>query len=262
MTESELAKIKDSGPNENLMFRYKRELGIIEQKKLGKCLCNKCGDTGFIPVMYFDNRLARYTITLRRCKCVNSIAVKQTMEASGLSKELESKTFNTFKADTEFRKQIKNRAVDYLSAIAKGEKPWLYIGGQSGSGKSHLCIAIANRFFQNGYKLHYMRWIDELRQIKDNRIDNTRLSLLKNAQVLYIDDLFKVRSTEYDIALAFEIINYRDSNGLITLISSELDKEDLKQLDEAIYGRILAHTGDNFMISVEKDASKNYRTAT
>ena len=262
MTESELAKIKDSGPSENLMFRYKRELAIIEQKKLGKCLCNKCGDTGFIPAMYFDSRLAQYTIALRRCKCVNSIAVKQAMEASGLLRELERKTFNTFKADTEFRKQIKSRAIDYLTVIAKGEKPWLYIGGQSGSGKSHICIAIANRFFQNGYKLHYMRWIDELREIKDNRIDSTKLYTLKNADVLYIDDLFKVRSTEYDIALAFEIINYRDSNNLITLISSELDKEDLKQLDEAIYGRILAHTGDNFMISIEKDASKNYRTAT
>lgn len=260
MTESELAKIKDSGPDEHLMFRYKRELAIIEHKKLGKCLCNKCGDTGFVPVMYFDNRLARYIIALRRCKCVNSIAVKQAMEASGLSRELESKTFNTFKTDTEFRKQVKNRAIDYLKEISKGKKPWLYIGGQSGAGKSHICIAIANRFLQNGYKLYYMRWIDELREIKNNR-DSTKLSVFKNADVLYIDDLLKIKGGDYEKAMAFEIINYRDSNGLITLISSELDKYDLKKFDEAIYGRILSNTGDEFMIEINKNDSKNYRTA-
>ena len=179
---------------------------------------------------------------------------------SGLEREINLKTFATFRTDSEFQKVIKAKAYEYLKAVKENNNPWFYAGGQSGAGKSHICIAIANRFLQNNYKLKYMRWVDELRLIKSN-FNTGKLQEFKECDVLYIDDLFKgtKNPSEYDMGIAFELINYRDSNRLITLISSEMTDSELKAVDEAIHGRIKAHTTDRFMISIKADSSKNYR---
>ena len=70
----------------------------------------------------------------------------------------------------------------------------------------------------------------------------------KKAEVLYIDDLFKTgrnpdgsepKPTAADINAAFEIINYRYNNpALLTIISSELNEDELLDIDEAVGGRI------------------------
>lgn len=77
--------------------------------------------------------------------------------------------------------------------------------------------------------------------------------------MLYIDDLFKQSSvSDADVKLAFEIIDYRARNNLITVISSELDVNDLIEIDEALGGRIVQMTkGNRYIIS--KDRKKNYR---
>ena len=107
-----------------------------------------------------------------------------------------------------------------------------------------------------------MRWVDELRFIKSN-FSTGKLQEFKECDVLYIDDLFKgtKNPSEYDVGIAFELINYRDSNNLITLISSEMTDSELKAVDEAIHGRIKAHATDGFMISIKADSSKNYRVS-
>lgn len=237
--------------------QYRNEKRIINAAKDGKCYCQKCGDTKFLPHIVYDN--GRYYSLLGKCNCINADTVRQAIAESGLINEVGSKTFASFETNTEFTMTVKKKAVDYLKAIKTNKKSWFYIGGQTGAGKSHICIAIANRFFQNNYKLKYMRWIDELRLIKSNLSNTNKIKELKEAEVLYIDDLFKGSVSEYDISLAFEIINYRDSNNLITIISSELIPVDLEKVDSALYGRIRANTGGDFMIGIEPDKNKNYR---
>lgn len=227
---------------------------LINRKKQGKCFCQICADTKLIPVVDGDY------FGFISCKCVNADAVRQAVALSGLEKEINSKSFATFIAESDFQKSFKARAIDYLREIKANNKYWFYAGGQTGAGKSHICIAIANRFLQNNYKLKYMRWVDELRLIKSN-FGSNKLQEFKKCDMLYIDDLFKgtKNPSEYDIGIAFEIINYRDSNNLITIISSELTDSELKCVDEAIQGRIKAHTSDKFMISIKADSSKNFR---
>lgn len=252
-------KVDDSG--KDYAFRQlKKERAFIERKKLGNCYCPKCGDTKLIPAVRYYPDLNKYYFGFEVCACINAEAVKAAIAESGLENELKSKNFATFKTDEEYQKFIKAAAIDYLKAIKQNKKTWFYIGGQSGSGKSHICTAIANRFLQNNYKLRYMRWIDELRQMKSN-FGSSKLQEFKECDVLYIDDLFKgsKQPSEYEIGIAFEVFNYRDSNNLITLISSEMTDSKLKNIDEAIHGRIKAHTGNEFMINIQPDENKNYR---
>lgn len=242
------------------MTRFKMECDLIEKRKQGHCYCQKCGDTKLIPVVRFYPGMNKYYFGLDRCNCINAESVKMAISESGLEREIGLKTFATFKTDSEFQKVIKAKAYEYLKAVKENKRPWFYIGGQSGAGKSHICIAIANRFLQNNYRLKYMRWVDELRLIKSN-FSTGKLQEFKECDVLCIDDLFKgtKNPSEYDIGIAFELINYRDSNNLVTIISSEMTDSELKNVDEAIHGRIKAHATDKFMISIKADGSKNYR---
>lgn len=225
------------------------------------CRCHECGDTKFIPYVEYRSEIDRYLFSVGYCKCRNADMVNKKIEQSGLKNEIESKTFKSFVTDSHFRKALKDKAVEYLKDIKDGNKYWFYVGGQSGAGKSHICIAIANRFLQNNQRVVYMRWVDEMRNIKANLNDTSKIKEFKDADVLYIDDLFKGGKcpSDYDVGVVFELLNYRDCNNLVTIISSELTDCELRNIDEAVYGRIKMNTGDKFMISINRDEKKNYR---
>ncbi len=233
----------------------------LEKKISQGCFCHKCGDTGLIPMYEYCDIYKRKVFSYKECKCRKSAVVRQTIVKSGLQNEVEKKTFESYKTTTEWQKRIKNNAVEYLKELANGKNYWFYIGGQSGSGKTHICTAIANRFLKKNYNLRYMSWVQDIRAMKFNYSDTSRLFAFKSCDVLYIDDLFKGSSepSEYDKSIAFEILNYRESNNLITIISSELTDGDLKAIDSAIYGRIKINTTDKFMNSVNLDENKNCR---
>lgn len=232
---------------------------VSAKRESGNCYCRKCGDLQVIPVLLYCTDLKRWELSMKPCECVTRRAVRKNTEDSGISRELGVKNFHTFKRDTDFRESLYDHALDYLQSIKNGKKTWFYIGGQTGSGKTHLCTAIANRFLQNNYKLKYMRWTDESYKSASER---NNLTQYKEAEILYIDDLFKTSPSEYMIGMAFELINYRDTNDLITIISSELQADALREIDTAIYGRIRMHTGKEFMISISADDDKNYRESS
>ena len=63
--------------------------------------------------------------------------------------------------------------------------------------------------------------------------------MLFRSQLLYIDDLLKGRTTDTDLNILYEIINYRYMNYGPMVISTEKTPEQLIDFDEAIGGRIL-----------------------
>ena len=251
--------VRDRADYKYVMEQYKLAYREINEARKGKCYCEKCGDTGLIPVVTYESDLDHFYIGYARCKCQNREAVKAHIQASGIIRELEYKNFKTFKTDTDFQKNLKDKAVGYLERIRDNKKPWFYIGGQTGAGKTHICIAIANMFLQKNMALRCMRWVDELRKMKSGFGNREDFNKFKECEVLYIDDLFKSKPTEYDTGIAFELINYRDANNLITIISSEYTSEALRQIDDAVYSRIKAHTQSDYMITIKKDDAKNYR---
>jgi len=119
-----------------------------------------------------------------------------------------------------------------------------------------------------------MLWRDEIARIKalvnDAEQYGAMMQEIKNADVLYIDDLFKTGKDDFgkvkqptpaDINAAFEIINFRYNDPRkITIISSERTISDLNEIDEAIAGRIAEKSkADGYCINLGRDAGKNYR---
>lgn len=188
------------------------------------------------------------------------------MKRSGLQDVIRDCTFDKWETPEVWQKNLKAVAMDY----AKSPKGWFFIGGQPGSGKTRLCSTICRELLLNGKELVYMQWREDTRklkaQTKEPEQQQKRLDELKNAEVLYIDDLFKCgknqdgspqRPTSADINLAFEILNFRyNKPDSLTIISSELSPTELLEVDEATGSRIFDRSKP---YEIEKDKAKNYR---
>lgn len=196
------------------------------------------------------------------CECMEIRRNVRLINESGLKDMMEENTFSSYKAVEPWQKYVLETAKAYA------EDPqglWFVICGQSGAGKTHLCTAIVGSLLQKGIETKYCLWIDESKHLKSIANDPEyakEIAVYKKVPCLYIDDLFKTKDgvpvTGPDVTLAFEIINYRRNNKLITIISSEKTSQELIAIDQATGGRIV-QMAQNYLIDIAPDQKKNYR---
>ncbi len=227
--------------------------------------CDKCHNKGLI-VRAYQSENGGWNMAFRDCECMETRRTIGRMKRSGLKDIIRDYTFAKYQAVEPWQKQIKEAAVAY----SKEPKGWFFVGGQSGSGKTHICTAICREFLLAGMPVQYMLWRDDVVKIKAAVTEPDSYKALiaryKDTKVLYIDDLFKTgkspdgaaqRPTGADINVAFEIINYRYANpDLLTIISSECTVDQLLDIDEAVAGRIVERAK---AFSLGPDRKKNWR---
>lgn len=220
--------------------------------------CDLCKNKGYIAGFdEFDNVVHRF------CKCNKTRATLRRARESGLGEIITNYTFDKFNATEDWQKQLKNKARQFCS---DDQAKWFYIGGQVGSGKTHICTAIVAQYIKKGIDAKYMLWCEESKTLKALVNDvsyHNEIAKYKDVEVLYIDDFLKVQHgeapTPADIKLAFEIINRRlISRDKITIISSEKTLDELMEYDEATMSRIFQSAGQ-YKINISKDTKKNYR---
>ena len=221
--------------------------------------CPICKNKGFVYHLGENG-----VVGSKLCSCNSKREVIKRIKKSGLETLMKDYTFDTYQDTEEWQKKIKAKAKAYLD---DNYKKWFYIGGQVGSGKTFICTALTVELINRGKEAVYMLWRDEVVPLKAN-VNNFpeydgRMSELKNAEVLYIDDFFKTEKgkepTQADVNIAFELLNYRYNNhDLITIISSERLVEDILQIDEAVGCRIFERAKD-YNLSIKPDMNKNMR---
>ena len=219
--------------------------------------CNLCKDTTWI----LDNTGR----VVERCKCYEVMKVREQWEASGLKTDDLDKTFSTYENWSNLSKNMKNAATNYylrFKEIEKTKYNSIMFCGQPGSGKTHLCIALANNFIKkDGKRVVYMPYRDVITKLKQNILDKEYYKNLVGkyqlAEILLIDDLFKGKVNETDINIMFEIINHRYINKLPIIVSTEYLIEEMLNFDEAIGSRIY-EMAKNFIVEI-KGQENNYR---
>ncbi len=223
--------------------------------------CPKCCNRGNSAVPKDDGR-----VSVLECECMKIRRCVWEMEKSGLKNIIKEKTFDAYTATEPWQDAIKTGAVTYADKL----EGWLLFCGQSGSGKTHLCTAVCRHRLLAGDEVRYMPWRDKVTELKAMSLDNERRTEIingyKKAQILYIDDLYKVgkavdgscNPTGADVGLAFEIINYRYINHLTTIVSTEKTPQELVEIDEATGSRIVEMAGKNvYFIAI--DPKRNFR---
>lgn len=226
--------------------------------------CPACGGTGWADLGEIDGY---HYVT--QCDCEKVKASKRRMEESGLSRVMQECTFDSFNTNEEWQKRMARTCAAYVQAFLNADPfkavPWLFLGGQSGSGKTHLCSAVVNKLLSENTPCAYITWTEEARKLKSLANDpgyHQAIKRLVEAKVLYIDDLFKSKNktppTDADVRIAFDILNGRSVRNLATIISSEWMLQELIDQDEATGGRI-KERANGFVLNIAQDSARNYR---
>lgn len=218
--------------------------------------CEICKNKGYIQHYGKD-----FNTYLTECECMAKRKSIARLQKSGLGNMIERCTFNSYDVQNLWQKRVKDTALEYIGDTSGS---WLYIGGQSGCGKTHICTAISVALINRGRTLKYEIWRNLFHQLQAVQFDSEKYSdklrELQNIDVLYIDDFLKCldkSKINTELNFAFEIINARYIADRPTIISSESDINQLNALDNALAGRIVEKAG-KFTISIS-GSDKNYR---
>ncbi len=255
-----------SAPNMASPFRNKDE---YEQMRLGwnnaspgnlgYLDCPKCRNKGY--TYYFGED---YEMMTRECECMAVRLSMQCMEQSGLGGLLERCTFETYETPLDWQAHAKKRVMAYT---AQQSERWLFVAGQSGCGKTHLCTAVCKTLMEQGHAVKYYLWRDLCRELLSMQYHyedyRRRMQELTEAKVLYLDDFLKnldKNALGRELAIAYDVIQARYAARRRTIISSELFLTEIMSLDAATGGRI-SESARGFIVQMSRGEGRNYRVS-
>ena len=260
--KKEIEKYLNMSDAERQVEFYNMDIGNLNEKD--GINCDACKNKGYIAII--ENGCMK----IKNCECMRKRKLYEILDNCGMSRDqLKNYRFDTYTTNEEWQKNLKNKIGEYIQSL-NDNKYWLYLGGNTGAGKTHLCTALFQKLIGSGLIGKYMIWNSEISQLimlkKSFNIENQeryidRMEELIKCDVLYIDD-FMQRDIKVDESLnvAYEIINSRYNNpSKITIISSELTRDDLQDLYSSVFGRIYQKADNGrFFINITGN-DKDYR---
>ena len=239
--QSEIDKLRiESLALQDRKKKILKENGYSEDALSIKYTCPACEDTGFIGG--------------RRCKCY--INLLKEIERAKIEKiaPIDECTFESF--DTNYYPEemdgvcpkkkaeiIKENCKRYATSFTKRSKSLLFMGN-TGLGKTHLSLAIANVVINRGYSVIYGTAQNILRDLQNEnfgRTDNLRYfeNEILSTDLLILDDLGTEFKNQFTVSCLYNIINSRLCAKLPTIISTNYTFEELEEkYDQRITSRI------------------------
>lgn len=194
--------------------------------------CPICNDSGRIDGDY--------------CKCLRNEINKLLIKESGFShlENFKMARFDIFE-NPNMMKKLYSKMQEWCKSDFK--KNIIYIGGDTGVGKTHLMSCIANELIQNG-KLVTLTTSFAMNQdfmksysLRNSDEGNEILDKYLNCEILFIDDLgTELRRKDVTNNYLYLILNERKSKNRPTVITSNLTLEDVRDYyDERVFSRIV-----------------------
>lgn len=236
-----------------------------EQDQESKYKCAKCRDEEVVLIVELDEKGKKISEIARDCECKKARVVQRMMKSSRITPEFQSRTFQNFERNGRppAVQEAYQAAFEFTKGFADGNIPrgGVALLGRPGCGKTHLLMAVSNHLLENGIQVLYFPFVEGFGELRGNldTLDD-RIRQLQQAEVLYIDDLFKGRKdiTDFVIEQVFAIINYRYSERKPVLISSEKSVAQLCEIDEGIGSRIYEMCKDHIKV-LNGGIELNYR---
>ncbi|MFW6195300.1 MAG: ATP-binding protein, partial [Chloroflexota bacterium] len=143
---------------------------------------------------------------------------------------LQTMTFDAFdprgsQSASELERERLQDAMRRAQAFAEEPDRWLYLAGPTGTGKTHLAVAIANVRLERQEPVTFAfvpDLLDHMRQTfsPDSRVSYDRLfEQIKNCELLILDDLGAHTSTPWAEEKLYQLIVHRYNAALPTVIT-------------------------------------------
>lgn len=251
-----LPEIKEFENTESPLQRLV-DMHNAEKRKSSIYNCDICGNKRYIEKVR-KNEYGYEEIITVECECLPEVKALIQAQKNGFAKQ---SGWDSYQTNYPWQQFVKKKAQSF---VENSKNEWFFISGQSGSGKTLICSIIANELLiGKGKNVLFISWMDFIAKIKrlamNREIDelNAEIARAKKAEILFIDDLLK-NSAAADMNYLFEIINWRYSADLQTIISTERTPTEFGQSDEAIYGRI-AEKSKKYIVAITPGEGKNQR---
>lgn len=180
--------------------------------------CPNCGDTGYIGG--------------NTCYCLQELFAKLTTSKLNDKAQLTLSSFETFSLeyykgnDFQDMGKILKYAVNYASTFNRKSESIL-IFGNTGLGKTHISLAIANEVLKKGYSVIYDTTMNILRDIEKEHFSYDKsteiLDLVTDADLLILDDLGTEFESKFYNSAIYNIINSRLVKEKPTIISTNMN---------------------------------------
>lgn len=117
--------------------------------------------------------------------------------------------------------------------LARGNLSWgnfLVLAGPTGVGKTHLALAIAWEWFEDGFGVIFSRvddLLDELRRGYDDDTYHRRLECIRQCPLLVLDDLGAEHSRDWAGERVDRIVDWRYINRMPLVVTTNARSQDL-----------------------------------
>ena len=231
--------------------------------------CTKCSDTGFVNGY--------------PCDCLKREIGKVGAEKLNAQSQLALCSFETFSLhyyrdlpEEQYRsmQQIYYRCRDYAEHFDPDTSESILMIGQTGLGKTHLSLSIANELLRRGFSVVYdsmgalmLRLDNEKFRSSGENSDDT-LSLLLSCDLLILDDFGTEFDSKFSRSIAYTLINSRMCVGKPLIVNTNCST---KQLEERYGMRVLSRLissinlqfyGKDIRFQKKKETKFNNKEAT
>lgn len=201
-----------------------------------KYFCKKCNDMGYYDVN--GNTI--------RCSCMKSALISCACAELNKYAPLSLSTFESFDLeyyDKSVNSKIKISPYEHMNKVFNYCQNYAYnfsensesilMSGETGLGKTHLSLAIANEVIKKGYGVVYASAppiISELqRQYFSKDKDDSLLRMLINCDLLIIDDLGTELHSPFVVSQVYNLFNSRMLLNKPTIINTNLTAKELRE---------------------------------
>jgi DNA replication protein DnaC len=235
-------------------------------KTLGDPNCPHCGGAGYVrmDVPLGHEKFGKLESCVCRAKDVAENARNRLFVMSNLDR-LSHLTFENFNPVGNEKaiymslqeKENLHKAYETCENFVRTQMGWLLLEGGYGCGKTHLAAAIANYSVSHGIPTLFITVPDLLDSLRFAYADpettfEQRFEEIRNANLLIMDDFGTQNATAWAQEKLFQIINYRYTNKLPMVITTNL------MLDQ-IEGRIRSRLQDDEFVNHIKISAPDYR---
>ena len=202
--------------------------------------CPICGGTGWREVAGSRER------TVVRCECRVKGRAERLLAAAKIPARYEHCELSTFKYDPENPEDAKlgkaKLAAGRFVEEYPVEKTGLLFVGTVGVGKTHLAVGIIKALIRDkGVPCLFCDYRELLKSIQNSynaTVQATEMEVLRpvfDAEVLVLDELGAVRSTEWVFDTLNYILNSRYNDNKTTIITTNFpDKPEQENLDDSV----------------------------